>query len=402
MRDRIVLYLCLLCLWAGGLNAQTRKNLEKERNQTLRQIAQTTELLQKNQDSHKISLSKYNLLSAQIEQYNKLIATINAEIQFLNAQIITNLDEVERYKKQVAELKREYAQMVNFAYKNRQKYNQLIFILAAEDLNTAYRRMRYFQQYSSYRQLQVAKIESLQDSLNVSISRLEAARAEKEELLNSEQEQRLILAGLRSVQNQELQDLRSKERQLRAQLEEQQKRERQLQEEIQKLIAAENKKRNKGKEKSSKLYDKLTPEEQLTSKNFSQNKGKLPWPTEKGVISRPYGISKHPVLKDITIDNDGIDIMTNPGSAVRAVFDGEVSFVSAIIGENLTIFIRHGNYITIYQNVVRPTVKQGDKVKTKQVIGYTVNDKDSKSVILHFGVWNETVKQNPSLWLAKP
>ena len=149
------------------------------------------------------------------------------------------------------------------------------------------------------------------------------------------------------------------------------------------------------------MYEQLTPEERLISENFQGNKGKLPWPTERGIITGKYGKHQHPVLKQITTQNDGIDISTVEGASARALFDGVVSKVVAILGANYTVIIRHGNFLTVYQNLVDVRVTKGDQVSAKQSLGRIYTEKETSSTILHIEIWREMTKQNPEDWLSR-
>ncbi|MFC2080662.1 murein hydrolase activator EnvC family protein [Bacteroidota bacterium] len=149
------------------------------------------------------------------------------------------------------------------------------------------------------------------------------------------------------------------------------------------------------------MYDQLTPEEKLISNNFQGNMGKLPWPVERGLIVGKFGVHPHPVLKQITIDNDGVDIATIRGAEARALFEGEVTKVVAILGANYTVIVRHGTFLTVYQNLIDLKVKQGDKVEVKQVLGTVYTDEEEKSTWIHIQIWKEREIQNPEDWISK-
>ncbi len=378
--------------------AQSRQQLEEQRKKTLQEIEETSAFLKETQQSQKESLNKLNLLNAQVTQYNKLINGITSEISYTERQINETSLQVRRMTNEVEKLKTEYAQLVYHAYKNRNKYNKLVYILSAKDFNEAYRRMKYFQQYSEYRKTQIAEITEAQKRLNETVDKLIVQKAEKESLLTEQRKETKRLELVKTEQNKEIDKLKTQERKLRKQLTEQQRTAQRLQKEIEKLIAAETKKL---KGTSQNLYDKLTPEERLVSNNFRDNKGRLPWPTEKGIITGYFGINPHPLYKDIKLNNNGVDITTVGGSSVRAVFEGEVTKVWGILGENVIVVLRHGNYMTVYQNLVDVSVKQGDKVKFKEEIGRVYTEKGAKTAVLHFEIWEELNKLNPEQWMIK-
>jgi septal ring factor EnvC (AmiA/AmiB activator) len=397
---RWLLFLPLVLFLSGaGAYAQSRQNLEQQRKQALQDIEETNRYLKETQQSQKESLEKLNLLSAQVTQFNRLINSINAEIAYADRQIGETSAKVGRMSNEIEKMKAEYAQLVYLAYKNRGKYNKLVYMLSARDFNEAYRRMKYFQQYSEYRKRQVAEIAVKQEELRVVIEQLAARKTEKEKLLAGQRQESKRLEAVKAEQNKEVNNLKSQERKLRSQLKAQQSKAKKLQNDIEKAIAAEAKKR---KTTTTNFYNKLTPDERLVSTNFKGNRGRLPWPTEKGIITGYFGISTHPLFKDYQMNNNGIDITTVGGAAVRVVFDGEVIRVGGILGDNMHVLVRHGNYITVYQNLVDVTVIQGDKVKHKEIIGKVYTEKGAKTSVLHFEIWEgATTKLDPELWMVK-
>ncbi len=398
--------LCLFFLFTGVWTpgdaiAQSRQKLEEQRKKTLQEIEETSNFLKETQQSQKESLEKLNLLTTQVEQYGRLINGISAEISYADRQIGETSLRVRQMSNEVDKLKSEYAQMVYHAYKNRGRYNKLVYVLSAKDFNEAYRRMKYFQQYSEYRKQQVTEIVATQKRLKETMDQLAEQKVGKEKLLAEQRKESKKLESVKSDQNKEVDRLKSQERKLRNQLAEQQREAQKLQREIEKLIAAETKKRQKTSSSPKNLYDNLTPEERLVSNNFKDNKGRLPWPTEKGIITSYFGINSHPLYKDIKIPNNGIDITTVGSSNVRAIFEGEVTQILRIQGENLIVLLRHGNYITVYQNMIDLSVKRGDKVKFKDVIGKVYTEKGAKTAVLHFEIWEEANKLNPEQWIIK-
>jgi septal ring factor EnvC (AmiA/AmiB activator) len=388
----------VLFLSGTGAYAQSRQNLEQQRKKALQDIEETNRYLKETQQSQKESLEKFNLLSAQVMQFNRLMNSINAEIAYADRQIGETATKVGRMSNEIEKMKAEYAQLVYHAYKNRGKYNKLVYVLSAKDFNEAYRRMKYFQQYSEYRKRQVAEITAKQEELRAVIEQLAVRKAEKEKLLAEQRQESKRLEAVKAEQNKEVNNLKAQERKLRSQLEAQKRKAQKLQNDIEKMIAAEAKKR---KTTTANLYNKLTPDERLVSDNFKGNKSRLPWPTEKGIITGYFGVNTHPLFKEVRMINNGIDITTIGSADVRAVFDGEVTGVGGIPGDNLFVLVRHGNYITVYQNLVDVTVKQGDKVKHKESIGKVYTEKGAKTAVLHFEIWEGTNKLDPELWMVK-
>jgi len=397
---RFIILPVFLYLLMFDVAAQSRQTLEEQRKQALQEIEATNRYLQETQQSQKKSLEKLNLLNVQIIQFNRLINSINAEIAYVDRQISEMSAKVARMSAEIEKMKAEYAQLLDHAYKNRGKYNKLIYVLSAKDFNEAYRRMKYFQQYSEYRKKQIAEITAKQTELQVVIDQLAKQKAEKEKLLAEQRRESNKLEAVKAEQNKEVNKLKSQESKLRNQLVTQRRKEERLRNDIQKMIAAEAKKRNTTPDN---LYDKLTPDERLVSNNFKGNRGRLPWPVEKGIITGFFGKNlPHPLFKDIRTDNSGIDITTVAGAEVRVVFDGEVINIGGILGENLFVLVLHGNYYTVYQNLVNVTVKKGDKVKIKDPIGKVYTEKGAKTAVLKFQIWEGGKNAlDPELWLLK-
>jgi len=206
------------------------------------------------------------------------------------------------------------------------------------------------------------------------------------------------LAGEKFQQNSEYQKLQNEQKSLRQKLKQQQKIEQQLEREIQKIIEEEAR---KNQEKGGFGFA-LTPEQKLIGDGFAQNIKRLPWPVERGIITEHFGIHRHPILTNVQIKNNGINIATEIGAKVRSVFNGEVSRVFGISGGNSAVIIRHGKYLSVYSNLREVVVKKGDNVSTKQVIGTVYSDlEEGNKSILKFQIWLESQKLNPEDWIGR-
>lgn len=411
----------ILPLFTG---AQSRTDLEKKHKKTQDDIKYTNSLLKKTQRDKKISMNQLIILNKKIAARQELITTISNETNELNKKIQSNLEVVQSLEGNLKRLTDGYAKMVVFAYKTRSSYDKIVFILAAQDFNMAYRRLKYLQQYADYRKKQMEKILSTRQDLSQKITELQTKKEDKEVLLNEEKTETNQLASEKNEHAKMLTVLKSKEKELSKKLAEQKLSDQKLQNAINDLIAEEirkaekarkeklkkekeqnaklNKPDNKVAEKVSKptVFD-LTPAEQIVSDKFEANKGKLPWPIERGVITGTFGEHDHPVLKGIKIRNDGVYISTTQGSSARVIFDGVVSKIISIPGKNKAIIIRHGDFLSVYSNLKEVSVNVGEKVKSKQKIGtiFSDNDDDNKT-ILELQIWQGTVKQNPEWWLS--
>jgi septal ring factor EnvC (AmiA/AmiB activator) len=374
---------------------QSRQELEKRKLQNEKDISYTNELIKKTEKNKTDSFNKLLLINSKISNREKLIKDINSEITLLNSNIETQHELITTLNKDYENLKNEYAKVVMFYYKNRSHYDRIMFILASADINTAFKRIKYLQQYSEYRTNQVNKLLETKSEIELQLAELENMKSEKQLLLKDQQSEANELRKEKADQNKIIQNLENQKAELRKKLDQQIKLANDLQREIEKVIVEELAKANK--KKGPNVFQ-LTPEEKKLADNFASNKNKLPWPTERGVVTGYFGENPHPVLKGIMVRNDGIDISTTDGSFIRSVFDGVVTRVFVIPGAHTTVIIRHGNYLSVYSNLSEVFVKQGDKVKTKQSIGKIFTDEDKS--VLQFQIWKENVKLNPQDWLA--
>jgi septal ring factor EnvC (AmiA/AmiB activator) len=389
--------------------AQSLDELRKKKEKTNEQIKYTTKLLEEAKKTEKQTLSKYKILNKQIELRTNLITGINSEVGVLADFIEQNAWLVSSLNADLEDLKKEYASMIQFAQKNQTNYSKLLFVLSSNSFNQAYKRLVYLRQYTEYRKKQAELIQWIRDLIQVKVGRLQQQRTEKETLLLAKQQEAEKLNKEKKQQGQYLTTLQQKQKEFEKKLREQQKIEAQLSNEIQKIIEEEvqkakersrEKEKQTGKPSTSNVYE-MTPEEKLASGLFEQNKHRLPWPVERGVITDHFGVHEHPVLKNIQVKNNGVDISTAQGSIARAVFAGEVSKVFVVSGGNYAVIIRHGKYLTVYSNLVNVRVKSGDKVSVKQTIGTIGTDGEDDKTVLKFQIWKENVKQDPEDWIAK-
>jgi len=407
---RCFLLLIVFLMFTALVNGQSLDELRKKKQKTNEEIKYTTKLLQEAKTNQTKTLNKFKILNKQIELRTNLITDINSEVGVLADFIDQNAWLVASLNADLEGLKKEYAQMIVFAQKNQTNYSKLLFVLSSNSFNQAYKRLMYLRQYTEYRKRQAELIQWIRDLVQVKVSRLELQRAEKETLLQSKKKEADQLNKEKKQQGQVLSTLQKKQKEFEKKLKEQQKIEAQLSNEIQKVIEEEVRKareREKEKEKQTGVKSstttkyEMTPEEKLASGQFEQNKRRLPWPVERGVITDRFGVHEHPVMKNIQVKNNGIDISTAQGVKARAVFAGEVSRVFMVSGGNWAVIIRHGKYMTVYSNLVNVQVKSGDKVAIKQTIGTIGTDVDDEKTVLKFQIWKENEKLDPEGWIAK-
>lgn len=378
--------------------AQSISDLQKKKMDAAKEIEYTTRLLNETQKNENFSLGKLRLINSKINQRNTIIAATSNEINIYEDCVANNTLAIELIKNDIQMLKAEYAALVKLAYKNRNASDELLFLLSSESFNQAYRRYLYFRRYTAYRQNQAETIAAVEVVLNKSINKLVQQKAAKQQLIEVTQIEKQSLAKEKGQQNTEFQKLNKQKRNLQNTLAQQRKIEQQLEREIQKIIEEEARKSRA----AGGSGFALTPEQKLVGNNFEQNKNRLPWPVERGVIVEHFGVHQHPVLSNVQVQNNGVNIATETGAKVRSVFNGEVSRVFGISGGNTAVIIRHGKYLSVYSNLREVVVKKGDKVSTKQNIGTVFTDyDDGNKSILKFQIWKESTKVNPEHWIGR-
>ncbi len=405
-----------------------KKELENKKKRLNEEINEINSLLNETKANKKTSLNQLVALNKKISIREELINTINAEIHQLNREIKQNQNETEKLKQNLIKLKSDYARMIYFAQRNKDSYSRLVFIFASGDFNQAYMRLKYFQQYSQFRKKQAEEIGKAQTLLLEKIDELKDKRNQKNLLLGNEVEEKTSLGKEKQDQEVVLTELQTKEKGLKEELEKKKRDAENLQIAIKKLIEAEIKRKieeakaeaaalaakNEKTEKNikkPKIKDvpeiktnkkdipELSDEAIELSNDFSNNRGKLPWPVIKGYICEEYGEHEHPAIKGFMIVNSGIEICTSMGSQARAVFDGEVTGIAVSPTGGKLVMIRHGEYITVYSNLGEVIVKTGDKIKLKQAIGTILHNEDEGKTAMSFQIWKGLKTTDPVGWL---
>lgn len=393
-------FLSLIILLCTGFiaSAQSSDELKRKQQKLREDIKYKEKLLKQIEADSKTSSTKIVLISKKIGQREELIASIRDEIDYIDDKIKENEDLIEALEEDISRLKEEYAKMVVQAYKMRNTSQQLMYIFASDDFGQAYRRLKYLQQLSDYRQRQAKAIIAAQSNLEKKQELLEKQRNSKNDVLNTQNQEKLTLNREKQEKEKELKQLSSKEAQYKKELAAAEKAADELRLAIKRAIEREIAARNEAAGTTGSTYQ-LTPEARELGNNFLANKGKLPWPVDKGEITARFGEQPHPFLKGIVVKKDGLTISTTSNSRARAVFDGEVSRIIILPGAGKVVMIRHGEYISIYTNLKETFVNTGDKVKTKEEIGIILSDQGKTET--EFQLWKGTVLQDPSYWLYK-
>jgi septal ring factor EnvC (AmiA/AmiB activator) len=405
LKNNIISLLCFVIIFivAQSLNAQTKKQLEQKKKKLQQEIRLTNKLLKETRKNKDLTLDELLKLKSKINTRADLISAMNSEMRLINKEINKNNQEVVGLESEIIRLKKEYAKIIYYAFKHRSSYDKMMFVFASKDVNQAYKRLKYIQQYSEYRKAQANEIIINQDRLKVKIEKLKQSNQEKTVLVSLEEQEKQNLAIEKVEQESIVQKLQGKEQELKSKLQKKQAAARKLQKAIQRIIEEEIRKAREAAKKAgntSKGFP-MTPEALKLSKSFASNKGKLPWPVTQGVITAKFGKHPHPVLEGIVINNNGIDISTTKGATSRAIFNGEVSSVAIIPGEGKVVMIRHGEYLSVYSYMTKVFVKKGDKVSIKQDLGVLVNESGKTKTQVHIEIWKGMIKLNPEYWILR-
>lgn len=381
--------------------SQSKNQLKQKKAKIQKEIKKLNGLLGETRANKRKSEIQLLIISKKIGARKELISAIGNEVGYIDGEIKNQRILIDTLENRLFRLRDQYTKMVQFAYKNRNATNKLIFIFSAEDFNQAYKRLKYIHELSEYRQYQAEQIELTQLEIQEKIAQLEQKKARKINLKESKKEEFQRLQDEQGERTSLYNDLRKDEKKLRSNLNKKRNESKKLQQAIKKIIEreiAEAKKRSEAEKKKGGIG--LTPKAQKLSKDFTSNKGKLPWPVTRGVVSGKFGNQKHEIYEHLTTINNGIDILTNKGTKARTVFEGKVVAVIALPGGKKAVLIQHGEFFTMYSNLNKVFVDKDDKVETKEDIGTIITDENGKTEI-HFEIWQGNQKQNPSYWISK-
>ncbi len=393
----VILFLFLVSTLTG--NCQSVESLEKKVQSLQKDIRLAEKLLKETSKDKETSINQVSLLQTQINQRESLIKTYQNQINAINKEIQSNKNQITSLEKDLALYRKEYSNLIVINYRNKGKANNLLFIFSSEDFNQAIRRMRYVQELKESVKDKIEDIDNTQTKISQQLEKNEKNKRDKEAILTKEKQERAKLTKERDKLNNDIASLKKKEKQIKKDITSKEKQSKDLKKQIENIIAEEIRKAKERDEAAKKNNGK--PVDYTLSNNFAQNKGKLPYPVEQGIITGKYGLTQHPTQKKVTVNNNGIDISTTKGSKAMSVFDGEVCFVTSQ-GNNSVILIRHGLYFTLYSNLDKVYVKTGDKVRTGQEIGRIHTNVNDGKTILHFEIWQENkTTVNPTLWIRK-
>ena len=400
----LLLFLSLLLSVNVTAQKTKRQQLEARRTQLQKDIVYISALLSNTKRKEKNVLSEVKDLNDKIKKREDLINIISNESKELENEIYLNQLEINKQKRDLKTLKKDYASMIYKSYKSKSQNSRIMFLLSSENFYQAYKRFQYMKQYTSFRKNQGDEIQQKTTELQVLTDTLKIKKEQKQILLNEKKQEQSVIEREKDEQEKLLSQVKDKENKYKRQIRKFQKDESRIDAQIDKLIrnaiAASNKSSGNASDASSTTFN-LTPEDIELASKFTSNKGKLPWPVEKGYVSTYYGKQPHPIVKSATIQSNGVRITTGIGSMARAVFDGAVLAVQIMSGNKKAVLIQHGNYITVYKNLENVRVSKGDKVNTKQEIGTIFTDKITGKTILGFVLSNNTKTENPKSWIYR-
>lgn len=390
------LLLLMVCL-GTSIFAQTKDELQRRRDEISRQIKYTEEKIAEARRNQINTENDLMMLDKQIRLRQRLINSFSSEIRSIEEDIESHEERISVLEYEISELKDEYGKMIYEAYKNRSAYDKLMFIFASNDFNQAYKRLKIIQQYASVRKTQANSIIESQAELEVEIKKLKKSKAEKEEVAEQKAVESQRLESDKESRKESLSTLKQKESKLRDQRDQQEQERQKLNAAIQRIIEEELR---ASREKNNGTFA-LTPEGKIVSSNFEKNKGKLPWPVVRGVVTTRFGKQAHPFLPGITIESKGIDISTDENADILAIFGGEVSKVFSITGAGMNVIINHGAYRTVYSNLKEVKVQAGQQIEARESIGKALSDPEKTEA--HLEIWRISdaggTALNPISWL---
>ena len=401
--DKGFYILIFFALGFGQLKAQQtskqQKELEAQRIRLKKEIKQINTILFKNSKTRKNALTEVEDLQVKLNVRSELIKVTNQQANLLTSKIRINEKNISVQRKELEDLKSEYANLIRKSYESKSLQNRLMFLFSSENFLQAYKRLRYLKQYVRYRRKQGKAISEKTKLLQQLNQILSNEKADKILLIEENRIVQREIEKEKKEQNSLIKNLERRQKKLASQISKKEKQQRAIDREINRLIREAIAASNSRAGKKGKKTFQLTPEAKLLADNFISNKGRLPWPLEKGIVVQGFGRQRHPVVKTTIIQSNGVVIATEPLAQVRSVFEGEVMSIIVIKGSNPSVLIRHGNFITLYTNLAKLYVKKGEKVNAKQAIGEVFTNQQTGKTQLQFGIFNNVKALNPKDWV---
>jgi murein hydrolase activator len=402
MSKYIICFLILLSTTISwGQEEERQRKLEEQKERLQQEIRDQERLLQGQKTKEKSVVKVVVQQTAKINLQQKLINTTAKQAKVLGNSMYINQVNVNRLNSDLKILKEDYAKMILKSYKSRSEQSKAMFLLSSENFLQAYKRAQYMKQYSSFRKMQGEEIKSKTKELEQYNNKLSGQKLEKVKLIAESEKEKQVLEKDKQEQQRLLFSIKKDKGKIIADIKKKQKESRNIERQIDRLIresiAAANKKAGNTTNTTTFV---LTPEAKELANDFKSNRGRLPWPVEKGLLTKKFGRQPHPLEPSIMIESSGVEISSEKGAKARSVFAGEVSDVQQAANGTATIVIRHGDYITTYSNIGKVNVRKGDKVSTKQVLGEIFFNSFTNKAILKFLIFQNTTKLNPQSWIT--
>jgi len=430
---KFLLSLILICMTSLMWSQESQQEkLEKRKAQIQQEIIDNEKLLQSVKKKEKSAVSVVIVQANKIKLKEKLINATERQAKLLSNDIYINQLKINKLNRELVVLKEDYAKMIVKSYKSRSEQSRAMFILSSENFLQAYKRAQYMKQYTGYRKMQGVEIKSKSDQLTDYNEKLGVQKSAKQKLIQENEKERLSLLKAKQEQDKLVKSIKKDKNKIAADIKKKQQEAKAIDRQIDRIIreaiaeanrkaalekamkkaeaeakAGESKEEIKKRAKaivsaapavsSAKIV--LTPEEKILADNFKSNRGKLPWPVEKGFVSLPFGDQQHPQFTSLRVHNSGVEITTDQGATARAVFAGEVTSVMVLSPVNKAVMIQHGDYFTVYQNLSSVNVSKGDKVSIKQNIGKVRTNGETGRTVLKFTISQNTTYNNPASWL---
>src|SRR5690554_1999609 len=409
LKPYLTVLICLLSISMAFSQVDKQKELEEKRQAILEEIKQINSLLFQTKKEERSVLSQVEDINQRISATENLIRITNQQANLLTRNINGNIEKISTLRKELEEMKADYAEMVRKSYKSKNQQSRIMFLLSSDDFLQAYKRVQYMKQYAKFRKKQGEGIRAKTEELQALNENLIAQKKTKQKLISENEVTKKQLTEERKAQQELVATLKKDENKFTAQIRAKQKEADKIDKEIDDLIKAAiaeanriaNAAKKDTKEPAAAGGFALTAEDKTLAASFSSNKGKLPWPVEKGMVVKSFGTHQHPQFPNVTTSSSGVEIATEDNAPVRAIFEGQVMAIQVIKGANKVLFIQHGDYISVYSHLNSVSVKKGDRIATKQKIGTVGKSPTEDRTILKFYIYKNKTKINPADWIYK-
>lgn len=393
MRYTISVLFSLLPLLIFAQNSVDK--LRQTREKTLKEIEYANQLLKETEGKTRKSVNEINIINHRLTKRKEVLLGLEMEVSIITDDIEKNLNDISSIEQEINKIKQVYAAMVTNLYKKKISRFRAMYFVASNNFNQLYKRIHTVKLYNNYLKAERLKLENMRAEINVQNRELEELKRNKDLMVNRTRQEAIVIQREIGQKNKLVRQLKQRQKEIEADIRNKEKTAKKLESELRKIIDEERKKL------SAESNVSMTPADRIVSNDFEKNSGKLPWPTQKGIITGKYGEHPHPDYKNVMVRNDGVYIATTEGEPVRSIFKGIVSRVFQIPSEpGYSVIIKHGQYFSVYHNLINVNVKAGQNVNTKEEIGTVFTDKQSRETILYFQIWKDRQKNDPEIWLA--